>query len=324
MTNADAWSATPPTAALVLADGTVIEGHGLGATGSAAGEVCFNTAITGYQEILTDPSYAGQIITFTFPHIGNIGANDEDVETVNLAGASGRARRRTARRHHGSVKLPRNARARRLAEGARHYRHRGHRYPRAHRPHPRKRHAQRGPSRTRPTVRFDFDDLKEQAKAWPGLEGHGSGEVGHHRAEFRVERDALEMGRGLRPPGRTEIPRGGHRLRDQAQHPAASGRSGLSRHRAAGNRHGAGSAGARSRRRVPVERPRRPRRDRRIRAPDDPRGNRLRYSGVRHLSRPSTARTGARRQDPKDASGPPRREPSGHGPHDRQGSRSPR
>ena len=58
---------------LVLADGTVLEGFGLGAIGHAAGEVCFNTAMTGYQEILTDPSYAGQIITFTFPHIGNVG-----------------------------------------------------------------------------------------------------------------------------------------------------------------------------------------------------------------------------------------------------------
>jgi carbamoyl-phosphate synthase small subunit len=89
MTNADAWSATPTTAALVLADGTVIEGYGLGAVGSADGEVCFNTAITGYQEILTDPSYAGQVITFTFPHIGNIGANDDDIETVNMAAESG-------------------------------------------------------------------------------------------------------------------------------------------------------------------------------------------------------------------------------------------
>ena len=76
--------AQPPdcNAALVLADGTVFWGRGLGASGSAVGEVCFNTAITGYQEILTDPSYAGQIITFTFPHIGNVGANREDSETT--------------------------------------------------------------------------------------------------------------------------------------------------------------------------------------------------------------------------------------------------
>jgi carbamoyl-phosphate synthase small subunit len=70
---------------LVLSDGTVFRGHGVGATGSSIGEVCFNTSITGYQEILTDPSYAGQIITFTFPHIGNVGTNDDDVETTTPA-----------------------------------------------------------------------------------------------------------------------------------------------------------------------------------------------------------------------------------------------
>lgn len=68
-------------AALVLADGAVFWGFGAGAHGVAMGEVCFNTSLTGYQETLTDPSYAGQIITFTFPHIGNVGANFEDVET---------------------------------------------------------------------------------------------------------------------------------------------------------------------------------------------------------------------------------------------------
>jgi carbamoyl-phosphate synthase small subunit len=83
------WAQPRPTALLALADGTVIEGHGIGAEGRAVGEVCFNTAMTGYQEILTDPSYAGQIITFTFPHIGNVGVNDEDVETVNMAALSG-------------------------------------------------------------------------------------------------------------------------------------------------------------------------------------------------------------------------------------------
>lgn len=85
----DAWSAPKPTALLVLADGTVIEGRGVGALGTASGEVCFNTAMTGYEEILTDPSYAGQIITFTFPHVGNVGANEDDVETVDMEGTSG-------------------------------------------------------------------------------------------------------------------------------------------------------------------------------------------------------------------------------------------
>ena len=73
------------TAALVLADGSVFWGRGAGAAGTTVGEVCFNTAITGYQEILTDPSYAGQIITFTFPHIGNIGTNAVDIETETPA-----------------------------------------------------------------------------------------------------------------------------------------------------------------------------------------------------------------------------------------------
>src|SRR6202049_53005 len=87
---ATGWAEPEPTALLVLADGTVLEGFGLGATGRAVGEVCFNTAMTGYEEILTDPSYAGQIITFTFPHIGNVGTNEQDIETVNLAAPGAR------------------------------------------------------------------------------------------------------------------------------------------------------------------------------------------------------------------------------------------
>jgi carbamoyl-phosphate synthase small subunit len=82
------WRPRVATGVIVLADGAVIEGFGVGATGSAAGEVCFNTAMTGYEEILTDPSYAAQIITFTFPHIGIVGVNDEDIEVVNPAAAS--------------------------------------------------------------------------------------------------------------------------------------------------------------------------------------------------------------------------------------------
>src|SRR5207253_8923915 len=85
----DSWAEPKATALLVLADGTVFEGVGLGATGHAVGEVCFNTAMTGYQEILTDPSYAGQIITFTFPHIGNVGTNEEDIESLSMAATPG-------------------------------------------------------------------------------------------------------------------------------------------------------------------------------------------------------------------------------------------
>ncbi len=80
---ADAKAVTVPegaTGVLVLASGDVIWGRGFGAEGQAVGEVCFHTAMTGYQEIMTDPSFAGQIINFTFPHIGNVGANPDDVE----------------------------------------------------------------------------------------------------------------------------------------------------------------------------------------------------------------------------------------------------
>ena len=83
------WTTKKPTAVLVLADGTVIEGTGIGATGKVQAEVVFNTALTGYQEILTDPSYLSQIVTFTFPHIGNIGTNDEDIEDLTPAARRG-------------------------------------------------------------------------------------------------------------------------------------------------------------------------------------------------------------------------------------------
>lgn len=86
-----ASSHAPPKGAsgvLVLADGTVVWGRGFGSIGHAVGEVCFNTAMTGYQEVMTDPSYAAQIVTFTFPHIGNVGTNDEDIES-NVTGAVG-------------------------------------------------------------------------------------------------------------------------------------------------------------------------------------------------------------------------------------------
>jgi carbamoyl-phosphate synthase small subunit len=76
------------TGVLVLSDGHVVWGYGFGAAGEAVGEVCFNTSMTGYQEVMTDPSYAGQIVTFTFPHIGNVGVNEEDIES-RVEGAVG-------------------------------------------------------------------------------------------------------------------------------------------------------------------------------------------------------------------------------------------
>src|ERR1700754_3746187 len=81
----DTFPLTRKPAALVLADGTRFDGYAFGAPTIAIGEVCFNTAMSGYQEILADPSYAGQIVAFTFPHIGIVGINDEDIEATTPA-----------------------------------------------------------------------------------------------------------------------------------------------------------------------------------------------------------------------------------------------
>ena len=164
------WSDPKPTALLVLADGTVLEGSGLGATGHAVGEVCFNTAMTGYEEILTDPSYAGQIITFTFPHIGNVGTNDEDIETVNLAATPG-ARGVVL---HSAITAPSNYRATRhldqwlksrgvigLADID----------TRALTALIREKGMPNAVIAHEPSGRFDVEALKREAKAWPGLVG---------------------------------------------------------------------------------------------------------------------------------------------------------
>ena len=159
-------SALKPTACIVLADGQVFYGRGFGAVGIAVGELCFNTAMTGYQEIMTDPSYAGQIVTFTFPHIGNVGVNPEDDETADpvAAGmvvkwdptepASWRASddlgswlTRRGRIGVGGVDTRRLTRAIRL-QGA---------------PHVAICHA--------PDGDFDLDDLLSRSRAFPGLEG---------------------------------------------------------------------------------------------------------------------------------------------------------
>ena len=170
MTDSSAASATPRpsdcNAALVLADGTIFWGRGIGAIGEAVGEVCFNTSITGYQEILSDPSYAGQIITFTFPHIGNVGANREDIETTTPA-----ARGLVIR---SAITEPSNYRAvqsldvwlksygmvgisgvdtRRLT---RYIRDRG---------------APNGVIAYRPDGRLALATMRDEARAWPGLEG---------------------------------------------------------------------------------------------------------------------------------------------------------
>ncbi len=154
------------TAALVLADGTVFWGRGVGAQGACVGEVCFNTSITGYQEILTDPSYAGQIITFTFPHIGNVGANPEDLETATPA-ARGLVLR-------ADITEPSNFRATQHLDG----------WLQSHRlvgiagvdtrrltRHLRDNGAQTGALRHGAAGTLDIAALGAEARAWPGLEG---------------------------------------------------------------------------------------------------------------------------------------------------------
>ncbi len=164
------WTEVTKTARLVLADGTVIEGMGLGATGTAVGEVCFNTAMTGYQEVLTDPSYAGQIVTFTFPHIGNVGTNGEDTETSNLAARSG-VRGAVLR---AAITDPSNYRAAEHFDGwlkARGIVAIAGIDTRALTALIREKGMPNAVIAHEPSGRFDLDKLKSEAKAWSGLLG---------------------------------------------------------------------------------------------------------------------------------------------------------
>ena len=164
------WEEYRPTALLVLADGTIVEGYGMGAVGQAVGEVCFNTAMTGYEEILTDPSYAGQIITFTFPHIGNVGTNEEDIETVNLAAASG-ARGVIV---HAAITDPANHRATRHLDawlGSRNIVGMWGIDTRALTALIRERGMPNAVVAHAPDGAFDLAALKREAAAWPGIDG---------------------------------------------------------------------------------------------------------------------------------------------------------
>ena len=158
-----------PTAVLVLEDGAVYHGHGIGAVGKAVGEVCFNTSMTGYQEILTDPSYAGQIITFTFPHIGNVGANEEDIETDDRR----RTRPRAARADHGAGEFPLDQTAERLAQEPESDRRHGRRHAAAHPADPRSAARPKASSAMLPTGKFDIDALLAEARGLAGPLGHG-------------------------------------------------------------------------------------------------------------------------------------------------------
>jgi len=186
------------TAALVLADGAVFWGRGFGARGEAVGEVCFNTSPTGYQEILTDPSYAGQIVTFTFPHIGNVGANGEDVESdapaarglVLRMDPTGPSNFRATRRLNdwlagsglvGVAGIDTRALTRRIRDAG----------------------APNGVVVHAPDGRIDIDAAIAAAAAWPGLEGMDLAREVTCRQTYRWDRTRWALGRGY---GRLEHP----------------------------------------------------------------------------------------------------------------------
>jgi carbamoyl-phosphate synthase small subunit len=186
------------TGVLALADGTIFLGHGTGAAGSAVGEVCFNTAMTGYEEVLTDPSYAAQIVAFTFPHIGNVGSNSEDVEGSSPA-ASAAARGAIFRE---PPTAPSNWRsdlpfpawlARRNIIGlsgidtrALTRRIREHGMP-------------NGVIAHDPAGAFDLDALVAQAAAWPGLLGLDLAKDVTTAQSYTVAEKRWRWGRGVEP-----------------------------------------------------------------------------------------------------------------------------
>ena len=218
------WTEPKATAVLVLADGTVVEGSGFGAAGSAVGEVCFNTAMTGYEEILTDPSYAGQIITFTFPHVGNVGTNDEDIETVNMAATPG-ARGVILRT---DITDPSNYRSalhldqwlkRRGIIGLSGI------DTRALTALIREKGMPNAVIAHEPSGTFDLDRAEERSRRMAGPGRHGSGADGDVGPALHLGRDAVAVGQGLWPPDQSRIPRRRDRLRHQAQHPAPARRA---------------------------------------------------------------------------------------------------
>jgi carbamoyl-phosphate synthase small subunit len=185
------------TGVLVLADGTILWGVGYGAAGAAVGEICFNTSMTGYQEILTDPSYAGQVVTFTFPHIGNVGANPEDMER-GVHGAVGAITRElpTSPSNFRSVQtLPEwmaeqgviglagidtRALTRRIRDAG----------------------APKGVIAHSSDGQFDVDELLAMARAWPGLEGLDLAKQVSRTDTGDWDAGTWELGKGYQSPSR--------------------------------------------------------------------------------------------------------------------------
>ena len=194
-------SLRPPgaTAVLVLGDGSLVWGRGVGAPGIAIGEVCFNTSMTGYQEIMTDPSYAGQIVTFTFPHIGNVGANPEDIETMTPAarGLVLRADITPPSNHRATQPFDAWLKSHRLVgicgvdtrRLTRRIRDCG---------------APNGALCHAPDGNIDIDALAAAARAWPGLEGMDLAKEVTCRQSYAWDETRWQQGRGY---GRLASPR---------------------------------------------------------------------------------------------------------------------
>jgi carbamoyl-phosphate synthase small subunit len=185
------------TGVLVLADGTILWGVGYGASGAGVGEICFNTAMTGYQEILTDPSYAGQIITFTFPHIGNVGANPEDMEREKRAAIGCITRElptapssfrstqtlpdwMAAQGLIGLAGIDTRALTRRIRDGG----------------------APTGVVAHHPEGKFDLDKLLMLAQGWPGLEGMDLAKTVTRERQGTWDAGVWHLGTGYESPSR--------------------------------------------------------------------------------------------------------------------------
>ena len=312
------WAESKATALLVLADGMVLEGYGLGSVGHAVGEVCFNTAMTGYEEILTDPSYAGQIITFTFPHIGNVGTNEEDIETVNMAATPG-ARGVILRT---AITEPSSWRA--TAHLDQWLKRRGviglaGIDTRALTSLIREKGMPNAVIAHSPDGTFDLDALKKEAREWPGLEGMDLVPMVTSGQRFAWDETEWKLGEGYGRQTNGEfhvvaidygIKRNILRLLAGTAGkvtvvPATTSADDILAMKPDGVflSNGPGDPAATGEYAVPV-----------IKTSD-----RLRDADLRHLPRPPDARHRARRHDQEDASGPSRREPPGEGPHHRQG-----
>ncbi len=229
-------------AILVLKDGTVFRGTSIGAAGMSAGEVVFNTAMTGYQEILTDPSYCRQIVTLTYPHIGNTGTNPEDVESdkVAAAGLVIRDLPQVASNWRSTQDLASYLREQKVVAIAdidtrkltRILREKG---------------AQDGCVMA---GKVDEKAALKSARAFPGLAGMDLAKVVSCVQALRVDRIDLEARTRLRPAGRAEVACGRLRLRHQAQHSAHAGGARLPAHGDTRAKPGAGRACAETGRRI--------------------------------------------------------------------------